>query len=192
MSSRHFISVLALLVALVVILAGCAGSGAPEKLFIQGQHDTDVDFRAYHSYAWVPDTAGWANPVFLDNPELPGMVSAAVDRELAAKGFELGPSDGANFFVAMSASSQDVTVISKHRYQGYSHGYNRSSLNNVNTATQMNKMTEGTLILEIIDTDSEGVVWQSQAAGVITRRDDIEKAVNAAVARMLEKFPPES
>jgi len=53
-------------------------------------------------------------------------------------------------------------------------------------------MTEGTLILEIIDTASEGVVWQSHAAGVITRRDDIEKAVDAAVARMLEKFPPKS
>jgi hypothetical protein len=188
MSSRRY----ALVLALVAAIVGCAGNDAPEKLFIQSQHDSDVDFRAYHSYAWVPDAAGWANPVFLDNPDLPGMVSAAVDRELAARGFELVPSGGANFFVAMSASVQDVTVISKHRYQGWSHGYNRSSLNNVNTATQMNKMTEGTLILEIIDTDSEGVVWQSRAAGVVTRRDDIEKAVNAAVARMLEKFPPES
>ena len=188
MLSRHSIVILTLLVT----LAGCAGNDAPEKLFIQGQHDSDVNFDAYHAYAWVPDAAAWTNPAFLDNPELPGMISAAVDRQLAAKGFELTAAADANFFVAMSASVQDVTVISKHRYEGWSHGYNRSSMNNVNTATQMNKMTEGTLILEIIDTASEGVVWQSHAAGVITRRDDIEKAVDAAVARMLEKFPPKS
>ncbi len=53
-------------------------------------------------------------------------------------------------------------------------------------------MAEGTLFLDIIDVASEGVVWQGQAAGIITQRGDIEKAVDAAVARMLEKFPPES
>ena len=123
---------------------------------------------------------------------LPGMIAAAVDRELADKGFELASVGRANFLVAMSASVQDVTVISKHRYQGWSHGYNRSALTNVNTATQMDKMTEGTLVLEVIDTDSEGVVWQSRAAGVVTRRDGIEQAVDRAVRRMLDAFPPDS
>lgn len=179
----------AFLALVFLALAGCARQ-APEKLFIRSQHDTDIDFAAYHSYAWVPDTAAWANPVFLDNPELPGLIGAAVDRRLAEKGFEKTTADRANFLLAMSASVQDVTVVSKHRYQGWSHGYNRSSLTNVNTATQMEKMTEGTLILEVIDTASEGVVWQSQAAGVITRRDDLEAAVDGAVVRMLESFPP--
>ncbi len=53
-------------------------------------------------------------------------------------------------------------------------------------------MTEGTLILEVIDTASEGVVWQSHGAGVITRRDDLEGTLEAAVTRMLATFPPDS
>jgi len=61
-----------------------------------------------------------------------------------------------------------------------------------NTATRLDKMSEGTLILEIIDTASEGVVWQARAAGVVTRRDNLETAVDAAVMRMLNSFPPES
>ena len=188
MHPRRSVSVL-VTTAVLLVLAGCAQRG-PEKLFVQSQHDGDVDFAAYAAYAWVPDTAGWANPVFLEHPELPGMIAAAVDRRLAEKGFEKTSVDRADFLVAMSASVQDVTVISKHRYQGWSHGYNRAALGSSGTATQMAKMTEGTLILEIVDTASEGVVWQSRAAGVVTRRDDIEKAVDAAVTRMLESFPP--
>ncbi len=134
--------------------------------------------------------SSWANPVFLRNPELPGMISAAVDRQLTARGFEKSSADAANFLVAMSASVQDVTVISKHRYQGWSHGYNRWVLISASTPSQLNKMTEGTLILEVIDTANEGVVWQSHGAGVITRRDDLEKTVEAAITRMLETFPP--
>lgn len=186
MLARLTIAILALA---LLAMTGCARQ-APEKLFIRSQHDTDIEFAAYHSYAWVPDTAAWANAVFLDNPELPGLIGAAVDRRLAEKGFEKTSAKRAHFLVAMSASVQDVTVVSRHRYQGWSHGYNRTSLSNMNTATQMEKMTEGTLVLEVIDTASEGVVWQSQAAGVITRRDDLEAAVDAAVARMLESFPP--
>jgi hypothetical protein len=181
-----------LMAAILLAVAACAGQEYREKLFVQTQHDNDIDFGAYFTYAWVPGDNAWADSVFLNNPGLPGMVSAAVDRELTAKGFEKAPQDAANFLVAMSASVQDVTVISKHRYQGWSHGYNRSSLSNINTATQLETMAEGTLILEVIDVASEGVVWQSHAAGVITRSDNMEKAVNAAVTRMLEKFPPGS
>ena len=181
-----------MMTAALAAVVGCAGQAPGEKLFIQTQHDNDVDFAAYHTYAWVPGDATRANPVFLKNPELPGMIGAAVDRQLTAKGFEKGPADAADFLVAMSASVQDVTVISKHRYQGWSHGYNRSALDNINTATQLDKMTEGTLILEVIDRASEGVVWQSHGAGVIGRRDDLEKTLEAAVTRMLAAFPPAS
>lgn len=181
-----------LLAAAFVALAGCAGQKSGEKLFVRTQHDTDVDFAAYGSYAWVPNDNAWANAVFLENPELPGMVIAAVNRELAFKGFDKTSQDTADFLMAMSASVQDVTVVSKHRYSGWSHGYNRSALTNVNTATSLDKMTEGTLVLEVIDVASEGVVWQASAAGVITRREDIDKTVGAAVARMLKTFPPDS
>lgn len=186
----RYLILLGSLGALLGGLTGCT-QRQPEKIFVQGRHDADVDFAAYQSYAWVPETAAWANPVFLENPALPGMIGAAVDRQLAEKGYAQTSVAQADFLVAMSASVQDVTVISKHRYQGWSHGYNRAAFGNVNTATQMEKMTEGTLILDIIDRRSEGVVWQSQAAGVITRQGDIHDAVTDAVARMLEKFPPE-
>ena len=181
-----------LMATALLAMVSCAGQEPREKLFIQTQHDADIDFLAYATYAWVPDDKARANPVFLQYPELPGIIGATVDQQLTAKGYEKTSLEAAHFLVTMSASVQDVTVISKHRYQGWTHGYNRSALSNVNTATQLDKMAEGTLILEVIDSSNEGVVWQSHAAGVISRRDDMGKTVAATVARMLKNFPPES
>jgi hypothetical protein len=181
-----------MMAAILLAVVGCASQGSPGKLFVQTQHDSDVDYAAYRSYAWVAGDAAWANPVFRQYPELPAMITAAVGAQLAAKGFEQTSADAADFLVAMSASIQEVTVISKRRYQGWSDGYGRSALSYGNSVTRLDKMSEGTLILEVVDTASEGVVWQAHAAGVVTGRDHIAEAVDAAVIRMLETFPPGS
>jgi len=178
-------------VVLAAIAACAAGPTAP-KLFIETRHEDDIAFERYTTYAWVADERDWVNPAFLAYPELPGLIGAAVDRELAAKGFEKRVAGDADFLVAMSASVQDVTVVSKHRYGGWSHGYDRTALPNLDTATRLDKMPEGTLILEVVDVASEGVVWQCRAAGVVTHRESLARAVNIAVARMLETFPPPS
>lgn len=172
-------------------MPGCTGQAPREKLFIQSRHDADIDFRAYRTYAWDPAGQAQNNPVFSRNPDLAGRVSAAVDAQLAAKGFEKTTADIANFLMAMNARIQEVTIVSTARSLRWSPAYDRSSLGNA-AATALQKMSEGTLILEVIDTASEGVVWQSQAAGVFTRRDDMGRAVDSAVARMLEAFPPGS
>jgi len=176
----------------VLAMVGCMGRAPTDKIFIQSQHDSDIDFHAYHSYAWLHRERMKSNPVFLKNPELAGLINMAVDKQLAAKGFEKTSATAADFLVAVNARVREVTVISSLRNQGWSHGYDRSAPGNTTSATGMNKMSEGTLVLEIIDTASEGIVWQSQAAGVIGGRDAIAPAVDTAVARMLERFPPES
>jgi hypothetical protein len=172
--------------------AGCAGQSPQPKLFVHSRHAADIDFDRYRTYAWQPGDDTRTNPVFLDNPDLPGLISAAVDADLTAKGFAKTTAQAAHFLIAMSASIQPVTLISKQRYPEWSHSYNRALLGTDSTATQLNKMAEGTLVLKVIDTDSEGVVWQSQAAGVISRRSDMNKTVGPAVRRMLESFPPRS
>jgi hypothetical protein len=176
----------------VVVMLGCVGSAPREKLFIQNRHDADIDFRAYRTYAWSPYHDASANPVFSDNPDLAARISAAVDAQLTAKGYEKTSADTANFWMAMSARVQEVTVISKLRNQRWSHAYERSLLAGGTSATEMQKMSEGTLILEVIDTASDGIVWQSQAAGVFARGDDLALALDSAVTPMLETFPPGS
>ena len=177
---------------LLLAVAGCATNPATPKLFVETRHENDIAFERYATYAWLDGEHGRDNPTFLAYPELPGLIGSAVDRELAAKGFEKRPPGEADFLVAMSASVQDITLISKRRYSGWSHGYDRTSPPTLDTATRLDKMAEGTLVIEVVDVASEGVVWQCQAAGVVTRREGLEHAVNSAVARMLEAFPPSS
>lgn len=182
-----------LLAAVLCINAtGCAGPDTREKLFVQTRHDSELNFDVYSTYAWALGERAWTGPPFIEHPALPGMIRAAVEARLAAMGFEKTSAQSADFLVAVSAAAQEVTVISKQRYHRSAHGYNRAVLTNVNTATQLAKMPQDTLVLEIIDRASEGVVWRSQAAGVITRGENVDKAVDDAVGRMLEAFPPNS
>jgi hypothetical protein len=181
-----------LAVTLFLASAGCAGPDPREKLFIQTRHDSEVDFGAYATYAWAPNDRAWASPVFTEYPALPGMIGSAVDARLTTMGFEKTSAQAADFLVAVSANAQEVTVISKRRYRSWAHSYDRALPTNVNTATQLDRMPQDTLVLEIIDTASEGVVWHAQAAGVITGGVDMDKAVDDAVGRMLALFPPES
>lgn len=184
---RHLLGV-----ALCIAAAGCAGPDAGEKLFVQTRHDSELNFDAYSTYAWAPGERAWAGTTFIEHPALPGMIRAAVEARLAAMGFEKTSLESADFLVAVSAEAQEVTVISKQRYRRSAHGYNRAVLTNVNTATQLAKMPQDTLVMEIIDRERDGVVWRSQAAGVITRGENVAKAVDDAVGRMLEAFPPKS
>ena len=177
---------------LLLAVAGCAATTAAPKLFVETRHESDIAFERYSTYAWRAEEHGRTSPVFVEYPELPGLIGAAVDRELAAKGYEKRAVGEVDFLIAMDASLQDVTVVSKNRYAGWSYGYDRTSPANLDTTTRLDKMAEGTLVLEIVDVASEGVVWQCQAAGVVTRRESLEHAVNTAVARMLQSFPPPS
>ena len=173
-----------------MVLAEACAPSTKEKVFVKTQHDDDVPFAAYRDYRWVPDDKSWTYPLFLRYPEIPGIIQSAVRNELAAKGFHEMDRGEVDFLVAVSVSMQDVTVVSTHRYRGWSHGYNRTRMSNYRTVSRLDKLPEGTLIMEIIDAPSERVVWQSRAAGVVHQRDAIEAIINDAVGQMLAKFPP--
>jgi hypothetical protein len=174
----------------VALSVSACGSGS-KKVFIKTEHEPDAAFELYVDYRWVPEDREWTYPLFLRYPEIPRVIQSSVDRELALKGFRRLDQGKADFLVAVSVSIEDVTVVTTHRYQGWSHGYNRSRMTNTRMGTRLDKMPEGTLVLEVIDAASERVVWQGRAAGVIVDRGSIDEGVKGAVVRMLAAFPPE-
>jgi hypothetical protein len=49
---------------------------------------------------------------------------------------------------------------------------------------------EGTLVLDIIKPDSNQVIWRGKAVSVIGDPSGRKQAIEAAVGRLLKKFPP--
>ena len=61
--------------------------------------------------------------------------------------------------------------------------------------SQTHAYREGSLIIEIVDTRTNQLVWQGADEGVLTGLDDPEKAndaVASAVKDTLAKFPPKA
>jgi hypothetical protein len=52
------------------------------------------------------------------------------------------------------------------------------------------KIREGMLVLDIIEADSNRVVWRGTAVGLIGDPSKRQEAIEGAVGRLLQNFPP--
>ena len=169
---------------------------------VRTQYDFDpaIDFAAWRTYAWYPNTPPPTGDPRLDNPLLHGRVAAAVDQQLAAKGFTLVQDREPDFFVNHHLSTEqrlDVRTMNR-TYVGGPHpvGWRGAGWGGVGwTETVVDQYEEGTLIIDLVDVPRRRLAWRGSG----TRRlsadpspERVTKRVNEAVEEILAQFPPES
>jgi hypothetical protein len=181
---------------LAVVLAGIPLVAA---IKVKVQDDKTFDFTGLRTYAWRLDGV---EPVKIlqntdDDPEqirknLEPMILAAVDQELAKKGFTRVLSGPAELYldyyllIGPGGSSQ---------YQGQfvgavpAWGLPPFSMN----TTSLSVYEQGSLILDVVSAKDRVIVWRASADAKVDRtRTPSQRAAvfNDAVSRMLKKFPP--
>lgn len=187
----RFLSALVLITA----LAGCETTTVG-----RADWDRETDFAAYRSYAWISEhpliVAEGTSEVI--NPLTEGRVMAAVERELAAKGFDRVAVGGETDFVL----SFTIGTREKIRIDAYPDPYFRYSWDwyyphwphwryyDVRTVTR--SYTEGTLAVDIFDGEKKMPVWHGWATRMVRGSDikDPVAAINEAVAAIMANFPP--
>ncbi len=176
-----------LFAATLLLLAGCS------SVTVNRDYDEAVDFAALRTYAWQHAEQPQTGDARIDNDLIDERVRAAVDAELAAKGFARVEAAEADFQVAYfidfkqriggSSVSFGVGAGNYGRYSGV--GYN----------TAISDYEEGRLTIDIVDPHSGKNIWRG-----VGRRTTYEggtpkkttRIVNGAVARILKKFPPKT
>lgn len=139
------------------------------------------DLEAAKTYAWVTDELvlielgeDQPNVRTKDNER---RIRAAIDSELAARGFQLVPRDQAQLLVAFS-----VGVRKRYRVEGV----DPSSI----TATGPgDPQTKGTLHVYLIDRAQETEVWHGQTSKWLSKSDDPEEVIGEAVAKIMAAYP---
>jgi hypothetical protein len=175
------------LLVLGIVLAGCS------TFKIADDYDPSADFASFHSYAWAPAESEAPKDPRVENDLLEARVHESVDAELSAKGFSLATAGATpDFWVTYHAALEakiDVTTIQQSYpyYRGYSRwgGYSE---------TYVRQFDEGTLILDVIDPETEKLIWRGSAQARVNDSSTPEKRskrVRDAVAAILERFPPE-
>lgn len=185
-------------VAVVALLSGCATG-------FKATHDYDSanDFGTYKTFAWVnenPMKVGSTDRI--PNPMLEPRIMTAVEVALGEKGYRLVPElESADFALAFTVGSREEIKVDSYPsmtagYAGY--GYPRhwgawgSPYYGYGTETSVRQYTKGMLAIDVFDVEEHRPVWHGVATKTINESDrkDAEATIKAAVAAILEGFPP--
>jgi len=175
------------------ILLACFAAVACVTMSAGSDYYAAADFSEYRSYAWMaasPLIQSRSNRVEV-SPLHVRRIREAIERAMAAKGFELAATrDAADFAISFTVGARDMIEIDdyplvyRRRWRwGPPYFYP-----NVDVAMY----TEGMLAIDVFDNATREPVWHGWARKRIVGADvrDPESAIDAAVAAILADFPP--
>jgi hypothetical protein len=159
---------------------------------VEVEFDPQADFSGYHTWAWLPPAQQAEKARRVDDPDLDAIVRSCVERELADRGYRQAAQQPPDFYVTYHV--EVVREIEIHTEtpasQTLSSHHDSPSYTVTASERRLRVYEKGTLAVEIFDGRQRQPVWH----GVETRkvRRSFEPQVAAAVAKILEQFPPES
>ena len=121
-------------------------------------YDTAKEFSRYKTYSWRDKTAD--GPSLLKSDDLDRLVKSAVDRQLAARKLSNQTAGEADLVLT-------YYVLSKDRRQPMSLEYDESHLS-IGSEIQRWRF-EGNLIVDVIERESNRLVWRGVAPRVLYR-----------------------
>ena len=171
----------AVLLVLASMLSACS------QLTVRTDYDRSVQFTGLRTYNWRPDTPPDTGDPRFDTPWLGTRVRTAVNRVLAAKGYQKSTGGSPDFVVGYYLVLKERTTdfVTINRRFGYGWGGFPE--------THSDDYTQGTLLIDVIDPKTMQLMWRGSASGVVDRtasREKRERRITAAVDAVLKKFPP--
>ena len=118
-------------------------------------HDPAASFDSYRTYAWTKGSDA-------RTPQVQIWIVAAVERELEAKGLtRAAEGDDADVLVATHAvATSDLAVSSDYLQGSYGWGIIRADVT---------QLTQGTLIVDIIDNGTSELVWRGVVSEAVSQ-----------------------
>jgi hypothetical protein len=147
-----------------------------------------IDFAQYRTYDWGPaDALPTGDPRLDKNPFFQDHVLGAVEKQLAARGYERSASETPDLLIHYHASiNQRLDVYGVDREHGYCY--------DEDCKARVIDYEAGTLVLDIVDTRTNKVIWrgwaQDSVEDVLNNEDRMARKINEGVMRMLARLPP--
>lgn len=161
-------------------VAGCA------TMNVSSHIERNVSFAEYVTYDWgPPDNLPVGDPRLDNNPFFNDYLQGAIEKKMAAKGFERAVTGTPDLRIHYHASvNQKLDVYEVDNRYGYCYG---------NCQPQVVDYELGTLVIDIVDSKTSKVVWrgwsQETMNGIIDNQDRLEKQVNEGVTKMMLLLP---
>ncbi len=173
-----------LLATVVVLTLSACASAIQSTVDVADQ----ADFSNFQTYAWITDDSFIARSDAtseLGYPLNEQRTRAAVERELARKGYRKVSSEEADFVVSFTVGSRDRVRVQQYygnhgySYHGYHHGFTRYGFaryaypgyGNYGSTERVYTFTEGSLVVDIFDNRSKEAIWHGSASKRLSRQD---------------------
>ncbi|MBN4085475.1 DUF4136 domain-containing protein [Flavobacteriaceae bacterium AH-315-B10] len=154
---------------------------------VAADYDKNANFNDYKSFAFFKTGIDKAEISDLDKRR----ILRAIETELLAKGFT--KSENPDLLVSIFTKSRQKINIYNNGFGHYGYGWRwspfywgHSYYNNVSTST------EGTLYIDLIDSNKKELVWQGMGTGYLVTRnmEKKEERFREFVSKIMEKYPP--
>ena len=189
----------------VTVISGCA------SLQVRSEYSPDASFARLDTYEWVERPAVTGGDPAVNSPLLERHIQAAVGAELSRMGYREVTSGTPHFRVTYTISTDERSRVvgsygyaRPYGYRGYyahsrlygAYGYRGYGYAGFGSrgVGQIYQYLEGTLVLDIIDTRTDDVIWRGWASKSLRRNPSpaaVRMYVDQAVTEILERFPPQ-
>ena len=174
----------------LAVLLSFMGMASCATVSVSSDYDQSARFENLKTYAWMtvneePETTRVNNTLVMSR------IHDAIDHQLNRKGYQHIPQNP-DFFVAYHASVDEKTQI--HSIPYYGGGVGVYGFGAVHTNVYQTRYEEGTLIVDILNSEGKKLIWRGIAKGTVDRQGDPDtktKRINEAVKKVLDRFPPQ-
>ena len=169
------------------LVIGLAGTCLLLAANISSDYNHKVDFGRYHTYSWIKVQA--ENPLWNDR------ITAAVDNELMAKGWQKSPSGGDAGIAAYGSTHEQRSFQTWYDGFGGGWGWRRGWAGGPGmTTTTVERTPVGTLVVDIFDAQNKNLIWRGMSSDSLSanKPEKNEKKLEKDVADLFKKFPPPS
>ena len=146
--------------------------------------DRAADFSKYKTFA-IEVVTGWGNEIGEKN------VLAELTDGFKSKGWTVDTSGSPDVRILVHGATEEKQQLNTFYTGGYG-GYGGWGWGGVgSSSTTVSEYTAGTLVVDIFDSATKGLVWRGVAQDELKKKQDKrEKQAAKAVDKLLRDFPP--
>ena len=161
---------------------------------VTGDYEKSTDFSIYKTYQFI----GWQdNSDQVMNDFDKRRLRDAIIEEMRVRQFELvesGADMAISLFVVIDKKTSTTAYTSYYGGAGYGYGRRYGgrgwSSGYATTSYSERDYLQGTLVLDMLDTQSKDLLWQGVATGTVNSKPEKrEKSIPKAIKKLMKKFP---
>jgi hypothetical protein len=164
----------------VLTLLSCSTTS---RVTVKTDYEHGVSFGKYHTYAIDPAPTGLG-------PSTQAVLQSTLRTSLAARGFkETSPGNASLYIVSTVYTRQKVDVMPTGGVTLYRSSNGQYRPGNVALNADVQQYTEGSLVIDFVDTKTHQLVFRGLAQAVASTAQRNAAAVQDAVNRIVAAYP---